>query len=88
MAIRIEIDEKPYSYLQHYSGSYTTFKGDKEELRFFEVVYETNEKDLRKRINFFPNGNKFTESEKEEILKQFNLQINGTIPGSGGEDPE
>lgn len=82
MAIQIKIAEQPYSKLLHYRGTFTRIHENKEDSREFEIVYEINHEDLRKRINFYARGHKFMQSEKEDILKQFNLQVNNDLVSS------
>lgn len=85
-AKQINISEIPYSYLKHFRGIYTIINSDNTETpREFEIIYEVNTEDLRKRVNFYPRGNKFSQIEQEEILIQFNLQINGPDTSNTGE---
>jgi len=59
-------------YKGYFSSPYNTFP------KSFEVGHEIEEGNTR--IIFYGLGNPFTEDEKERILKQFNIIINGPLP--------
>ncbi len=70
----INIAELPYSSTRFYKGIYTS---EKNETKEFEIVLEVNTEDKRKKVSFFPRGFKYSNEEREMILRQFNAGLGG-----------
>ena len=71
----IRINKDCYSQLRFFNGEIVI----DDKVRKYQLCFDENFEEKRKKINFYADGSNYTEKEKEEILLAFNELINPAI---------